>query len=396
MAIGRVNVGGGKGGKLNVFSQLTEPAKKEGIWLKTDKAYKKIIVDTKFYFAGEWIDPNAGIYEDIPSGVANSNNLAVVGTDIYLMGGLDQCYKYDTLTDTYTKISAMPFPFNGGGNTVSIGTDIYLLGSHDSKSNVKNYKYNTLTGTYTELANLPVSFSNGAATALGTDIYFFGSSYSSSGSSRAFKYNTLDNTYSFLPNVPNKFEGEAITIGTDIYLFAHQGATSIIDRYIYKYDTETQTYTQLQDLPEKGTFPAVISIGTDIYILTGSLTYKYDTTSEAYTKLPDNPSTINSGDGACFVRDKIYAFNFYGVGRSLQVLPFVSKQYDENTVVLFRTSDQLGQYYTELVSPGIPIEGELFNRTASGFNDAFLFADGDLKRPPAYYGDGTKWIQFRI
>ena len=47
-----------------------------------------------------------------------------------------------------------------------------MLGGESRQNN--NYKYDTLTDTYTKIKNIPYSFANGSAVAVGTDIYTLG------------------------------------------------------------------------------------------------------------------------------------------------------------------------------------------------------------------------------
>ena len=140
------------------------------------------------------------------------------------LNNLNNNYKYNTLTDTYTQLTDIPYDFSNG-TAVVIGTDIYLFGSYDNNSGsldnvTKNYKYNTLTDTYTQLTNIPYAFYGGSAVAIGTDIYLFGSA-SSGDYRKAYKYNTLTDTYTQLTNIPYDFYGGvAVSINSieEIYL----------------------------------------------------------------------------------------------------------------------------------------------------------------------------------
>ena len=82
-------------------------------------------------------------------------------------------YKYNILTDTYTKLSDIPYSF-GNCSATPIGTDIYLLGSGDSANSQGVYKYDTLTNTYTKMADVPYQFYDGSIVSIGTDIYLIG------------------------------------------------------------------------------------------------------------------------------------------------------------------------------------------------------------------------------
>ena len=157
--------------KPNVFVQSTEPTSKDGIWLQTNKTAEHYISDDNIFFGGTWslASDTAPIPYDFFSGSA-----VAIGTDIYLLGGDGSGtnnYKYNTLTNTYTRLADISYNFYQGV-AVAIGTDIYLLGSYDSKTTA--YKYNTLTNTYTQLTNIPYQFYQGVAVAIGTDIYLLG------------------------------------------------------------------------------------------------------------------------------------------------------------------------------------------------------------------------------
>lgn len=174
-----------------------------------------------------------------------------VNTDIYLLGSIDENastnnYKYDTTTNTYIQLTNIPYKFIRGA-AASVETDIYLFGScfyvagGQYPNSQYTYKYNTLTDTYTKMANIPNRFWDGVTVKVGTNIYLFGG-YDNSGNFRPYvnKYDTINNTYITLSNSPQRFKG-AVAFGTTIYLFG--------ETYCYKYDTLTNTYTQLANIP---------------------------------------------------------------------------------------------------------------------------------------------------
>ena len=68
-----------------------------------------------------------------------------------------------------------------------IGTNVYLFGSNSSNYQKYAYKYNTKTNSYTKLTDIPYKFYNGSAVAIGTNGYLFGSDYSDY-ASYAYKY----------------------------------------------------------------------------------------------------------------------------------------------------------------------------------------------------------------
>ena len=167
--------GGGQASSIpNIFVQQNEPTIKKGIWLQTNKELEHIYGDDDIFIAGEW-KPD-GVYRAIPYDFY-SGSATAIDTDIYLFGGntnssYRKAYKYNTLTNTYTRLTDIPYPFSSG-SAAAVGNYIYLFGGNGDNNAV--YKYNTLTNTYTQLTDIPYPFSSGTVAVIGTDIYLFGS-----------------------------------------------------------------------------------------------------------------------------------------------------------------------------------------------------------------------------
>lgn len=236
---------------------------------------------------------------DIPYNVYQTSAV-LVGSDVYLFGGeynggnRNTAYKYDTLTDTYTQITNIPstgyFCICGMYCAVAIGTDIYLFGSNGADGVATTaYKYNTLTDTYTKLANIPSSHYEGCITSLGTDIYLMGGS-SSEASTKAYKYDTLTNTYTRLSDLPYSLSNTSIVgINDMIYLMGGNNSRQVF----YKYDTLTDTYTQLSNLPFYYSYGTVQYIDNRIYLI-GGTDGQYDSTSNKIKCLPLTTKTYDN------------------------------------------------------------------------------------------------------
>ena len=129
--------GSGLSSGLNVYAQLAEPSKKEGVWIKTEET----VVDENTTL------PEISKYKY--DKVELMENSDIVGKGIY------------------TKLANIPYPLNSG-SAVAIGTNVYLLGNSSGTdySNYvsNNYKYDTTTNKYTKLADIPYPFNDGCAT----------------------------------------------------------------------------------------------------------------------------------------------------------------------------------------------------------------------------------------
>ena len=277
-----------------------------------------------------------------------------INTDIYLFGGSNSseackmAYKYDTLTDTYTKLTNIPMEV-ASATITAIGTDIYLINGTYAFSNYNKqvYKYNTLTDTYTRLTDIPISVRTGSSVAIGTDIYLFGGD---SDKQLLYKYNTLDDTYTRLTNIPYYFVyGSATLLGTDIYLFGSSDSNYI--RYAYKYDTLTDTYTRLTDIPYDFYGGGAVTIGTNIYLFSGNYLCK------------------------------------------VQVYSLISKTFQQDNLVVVGQGHNNGiGYETELFSSDKNVTAPLYV-----FTDAWFYTtnDGLITDIPTYYGNGTTWVNIK-
>ena len=118
--------------------------------------------------------------------------------------------------------------------------------------------------------------------------------------------NALSETgeYTQLKNIPYGFVyGSAVAIGTDIYLLGGS-----ISQNNYKYNTLTDTYTQLANIPYDFYYGDAVAIGTDIYLLGGSYgsennNYKYDTLTDKYTQLKNIPYIFTHGSAVAVGTD---------------------------------------------------------------------------------------------
>jgi len=217
---GKINVAGGSVGKLNVYTQMTEPSKKDGIWIQCEDKCDSIKAIR---------EANQGYYKLSPFNyLFEYGALTAVGTDFYALGTSISPYnrynyKFDTLTNIFTRMTDIPY--------VSVGANIYLLGGYIYGSeNILhyNYKYNTLNDTYTRLEDVPISFTDNPAVAVGTNIYLFTQE-------GTYRYNTSHNTYTKIRTIPfDATTGDAVVVGTDIYILS--GLSNSV-YYNYKYDS---------------------------------------------------------------------------------------------------------------------------------------------------------------
>lgn len=158
---------------------------------------------------------------------------ATVGARIYLFGGYNstsfsnsnivaKAYYFDTVSQTFTMI-ASPLNHCVEAGTAVIGTDIYLIGGRNSggTATTRITKYDTLLDTYTIVANLPAGYTNCRAAAVGTDIYIYWDK-------NIYKLDTLTNTLTTVSSglAWDFISGSIVSYGTDIFYFCGSSLTN--------------------------------------------------------------------------------------------------------------------------------------------------------------------------
>lgn len=386
------------GVNYNVFTQESEPREKDGIWFEgANTTAKKILVKSNFLNmikSYNWIQETE--LAELPYVYNMGFRCAKVGDYIYLFGtdadvaGIDQKYKktacrYNYRNDTFEMLSSSPLSTERCAMAV-IGTDIYLVGGGDdnAKSNKTIYKYDTLKDTYTLVGNLSNGYCFNGVESYGTDIYIF-SDYVSGQRGNSYKFNTVNNSIAQIRQVPFEMKyGMTCGVGSDVYLFGGWASA----RSAYKYDILTNTYTQLANSPVDLGTGAVFNIDKYLFLFSGQQMCIYDIQkneySLAYNLGYDAPSAsaIIPNEG-----NKIKVL-FFG-GTTIKSLEINLEDIENNTLVVFNeNADKSTQLYNDAnLSGKLPIS----------FKDVALCTldEGYLVNPKRYYGNGSEWIEIK-
>lgn len=219
---------------------------------------------------------------NIPNSFSYGSAIAI-GTDIYLFGSIGSPYntytfKYDTLTDTYLRMADIPIPYWGWHSLSVVDTDIYLMGNtywYGSATNrpyCRNiYKYDSVTNAFTKIIDIPYDFYLGSTVSIGTDIYLLGGV---SGKEKSFyKFDTITKEFNPLQSLPYSFSyNSAISINSTIYFF---GDNNQSQTPIYKYDTLTNTFEDLFTIDRILKYSSVSVCKNNIFIFGGELNSTY-------------------------------------------------------------------------------------------------------------------------
>lgn len=396
--------------KLNVYTQITEPTKKEGIWIKTSNPKTKIVNDLTLWFANEWNNPALKTYVPIPA-VRSVYGLCSNGNKIYLAGGvaatgttsaLTTFYCYDTELDSWSALTPLPAS-RALFKLVCVDNKIYAIGGcttgNGSGTNT-NYCYDINTNAWSTLAVLPSTRDYYGMTAVGRKIYLIGGWLSGEVSTN-YCYDIDADAWSTLAPLPIALRHfDCLPIGTNIHVVGGYTGSTIKNTH-YVYDIANDVWGTLPVIPTATNGYAGASIDSKLYVFGGVGTsynncYCYNSIDQTWTLLQANPNYRYSNSMA-FANNKLYIFGgqvsttVYG---DVFAYAFTSKEFATGTIILYRINDQVGVYKTELVTPSKVIEG-VNTRMTTCFDNVYFYDTTLQSNLPTYYGNGTSWVQFK-
>ena len=389
------------GGSLNVYVQESEPTNKDGIWLQTNKIFNKTYFDeqVKRITVEGW--DTATEYPTFSLNNYFRNSSIMIGDYFYAFSTSSYsdkyAYKCNWKTGEVIQIATLPATFSESNFycITSVGTDIYLICKQFL------YKYDTITDTYTKLVSIASNHNYGEGTricSVGTDIYLFGGSFKEKNLS---KYDTLTNNLKLISSTIPIYVGSdnqngcLSVIGNKIYCIGCRINNSSSSIYTYVYDTLSNTFTELQNTPfnTSGNINAIF-INNYIYIFGGGNytdVYKYDVINNTYEKKASASITINSRSSLGVVNDnKIIVFTPNNKVLGYALTYDAVYDYEDNSVIVW---DGFGRYKTQMTSPINNQEGKI----KTLFYNVYYYttSDGLDDTIPTYYGDGTQWIKFK-
>lgn len=413
MAIGKVNVGGGNTGKLNVFTGLSEPKTKEGIWIKTENKISQIINELELWFQDEWNDPEFYDYPERP-GIYYEYVSEYFEGAIYTFGGFrtsttssDICYKLDLETRTWTEIARMPQPVRMASSFIH-ENKIYVVGGENTGSLRTVYIYDISSDTWSEGALLPRAVRRFALVKVADQVYVTGGN-SYDRLNTVYKYDISNDVWETL----QQFYSSGLESHNMAYLngclyisggFIGSGTT--VSKAHIEYDLLTQTSTVKSPLPTNQSGAVAYAENNKIHIVGGTVEYGdnsrpltdihriYDPETNTYS-LGEPLSEPRAYFNLLFSNDRVYnvgGSNYSENRRKIRSYGLTSMEFPAGTLVLYRTREDFGAIKTEMCTPKDSIQG-VFPRLLSYLDNVYFYEDGKLKRTlPVYYGSGTEWL----
>ena len=305
--------------------------------------------------------------------------VALVGTNLFSFGN-SQVFKCNLQTYTSEYLSTIPF-IGYEMNVAVVGTNIFLFGSLDNSQEPRGaYKYDTLLDTFTQLTDMPITIYEGRTVAVGTKIFFFGGNTSTYSFDLVYVYDTTSDNYTRLSDLPERMNSVAPVL--------HDGKIYLCRDESYEYDIETDTYTQLPSIFSADFIGGGISAGD--YIL---LYPERNMGDEWYAWYPEEgnvkrlrPMPDNKGVNGSFV-----------IGNEVLIIP--DDIMPQDTWYMMRKINYISNhvYLFDLYNNSWPAEfpgqyvAKLSDLITTTVYHASVAIDGELKKYPAFYGDGTQW-----
>lgn len=373
--------------KPNIFMQLTEPVKKEGIWFKSDKQVDHIIMDTNIIESGNWDTINE--YPDLPLNINSYSKVCTIDNIIYLFDGRDKkAYTFNTNDLSCTEITDVTLPFislTEDCQFCAVDKCIYVLyKAYNSYNTI--YKFDTEARTCSTVYSVSYAwYMNCYIAAIDTNIFIFDSK------GAICKFNTINNTLTKL-DVTNPITEQSYSkcISIDEYIYIFGGyANGDSYTYAYKFNTATNEFTKLTDMPYGGYELGITNIGNDIYLfgLNNILVYKYNIVDNTYTSVSEVSDMINYSYAVNISDSKIFILGGSNTSRKIRVYVLNNKEYDNNSIIVWGGNNK---YMTQLYT-----SDNIVGRLLFGFYKAYYYTtenklDASL---PLYYGNGKEWIK---
>lgn len=232
------------------------------------------------------------LYPSIMSPAPLAGIMCSLANDLYILGGgagIENSYKYDTLTKLATKIKGPWYGSGKGvrnGQGVVVGEYLYIVGGILTSAFTKNiYKYHLPTDTVEIIGQTPNNFTNATIQHHAGILYTFFGELDGGYANIIARYSLLTNTW--LPPITlDAGRSFSVTCAKDGILYFGGGVTTKpsygYPKDFFKYDTSTGIITQLAPLPTNvySVPNAPIIMGIDDFTIVGI----QNQTSEVYLK----------------------------------------------------------------------------------------------------------------
>lgn len=372
---------------LNVFIQMEEPEKKDGVWLQTQPFdFVDFTVDENMHIVGElegedkWpADTKPNKYNTTCTGDATGYYISYSTTIYRYMYNEYRTIEWYTLTKQPNCIC-------------SHGGYLYVI-----YNGTQFCRINTDTKEAEELSTLPANHGTGPyMAAIDDKIYLFKSGqmdtfYAYNINTKEFE--TLTGTKKYLKSTINGTINQLPIYNGKIFVPNNTSGSGYSNYQPYWYDPATNTWTVANVNGTNIEFSAGVIIGNDMYFIGGGSSPYLNHVNlienvKERVSLPFSIEVNNDGLYNCGGQ-LVYSS---AATRKTYTFAKDTSAYNHDTIVMLQGAYKSTNYLTSLYT--VPRTGVGAFKWA--FSDIYPYINGELiGNIPSYYGDGEKWIKFK-
>ena len=357
---------------------MDEPTKKDGIWIKTNHKYQRIIIN-KPYVASNTETEIYYVLNPVPFDISFADKYScLLHGNMYVVG-----YIYNSNNDSWT-FTNEPYGVwyhNDIYYATYLSNDDWYICRYNNGNPVKICKFLECGRRFYAVYNDEIYISSFEdSTYYSAFVKFNGSAYT--------ELNPSGNTLS------SGGIRQIISYGGYLYIFC--------DNNYYIYNAVNNTITYKNYLPRTYVNHRCAKVAVhnnELHYCAYDSHYKFNDSSNSWVQ-------VSKCDGLDSSIDKIYAaISYNGIiylftdkyAKNFMCLKSPSVVYDPNTLILHKKNTYTGTYLTAIADTSAIIDdGNNNNRFVSSFDDCYYFADTAFDwNAPMYYGNGSQWIRFK-
>lgn len=419
--------GSSGGGSLNIFSGLTEPTTKYGIWIKSEQAVTNVVQDNDIWTPNTFYDTNVKINTNTNFFVNNLSTNKVFYYNGYIYKFQNNAigqglYKAPVNTAVFTVLNAnATIPIYGAAQDIKNPRYVYgVTGSYSSSSMGVLHKYDLETGTDTSLGGCHYYYQwyNSCQDGVIYNNSFYGFYCDSSATATTnkptyvFKKALSGSAFSIenILNTSNLQYPKLQLVGTNLYVMTINSS----NLSVIKVNLETKQSTTMSLSGDIN-----LGVSNSMYLISASdnankiyiMCPEYNNNAKKMFVLNVDTGVVSSYSMPSSIKGSMYGYSsmlynngviyVYSVSKSsdtdygIYQFKITGKSYTTGTLAIVRTSNNDGVYETELVSPENRFTGT-YNLLTTGYNMVYQSIGGQLvSSHPVYNGNGTSWVQIR-
>jgi len=288
-----------------------------------------------------------GINADIPNvnGTSQTTTASDSNGNVYVIGGgagpgpdvtLNTLWMYSPPDDTWTQMANVPTPLRAFGAVAVVSTPLtgkfadqfYVFGGFNGVSPINTLNiYDVGSDAWSTGTSIPPTGGGfGAAVCVVNGRIFVAGG--SGGAFSAFEYDPGSDSYTAIAPLPAPGGVRSHGAGVDDLNECHTFGFSFDSTNHYIYDVDANVWTVGPPMPVGVTDPAVVTLGTDIYVIGGfcpfmaceiARTQIFNALDRTWSNGPDLPGPLNNTSGTLAI-DTIYVEGGYD-GEIMQSVP---------------------------------------------------------------------------